>query len=432
MTTYQDLQENSKSQKLLSDFLISALDDYKLSKVYRNAVEAAEYYSNRNPTISRYQKLLYTISGRAVPDNYSANFKLASNVYFRFVTQTVQYLLGNGVRFSDDRTKKLLGGEDFDTKLQKALTLALNGGVAFGFMNYDRVEIFGADEFIPLYDEESGRLCAGIRFWQLDRDKPLRVTLYEDDGYTEFIKRGSGDVEVYKEKTPYKLKYTIEAGGSEELCGGENYCSLPIVPLHSPRKQSSIVGFKQQIDCHDLIMSGYANDIDDASMIYWTISNAGGMDDIDLAKFVQHMKTVKAAVVEDDGAKAEAHTPSLPYQSREAILQHLESEMYRDFMVLNYDSLASSTRTATAIKAAYEPMNLFSNLLETSVKEFILGLLKLLGVEDSPRFQRESISNEYERAKTVQTRVSTVLMLRELYGDERVKEMVDEIMNLDT
>ena len=117
MKTFQDMLAAARDGSL-ADFLREAILDHKLSAEYRNAIEAAAYWRNENPTISRYRKLLYTISGKAVPDNYSANFKIASNVYFRFVTQTVQYLLGNGALFDNPETKKRLGGNSFDLKLQ--------------------------------------------------------------------------------------------------------------------------------------------------------------------------------------------------------------------------------------------------------------------------------------------------------------------------
>lgn len=59
-------------------------------------------------------------------------------------------------------------------------------------------------EFVPLHDEEDGALKAGIRFCQIAPDKPLRMTLYELDGYTEYIRRKSKDIEV-KPKRMYKL-----------------------------------------------------------------------------------------------------------------------------------------------------------------------------------------------------------------------------------
>ncbi len=434
MYTFQDLKkakkgEGEQQEKLLRKLLISAVADYKTSKTYRDTIDALAYWRNENPTITKYRKLLYTVSGRAVPDNYSANFRLASNVYFRFVTQTVQYLLGYGARFEHDGTKKLLGGNSFDHALQEALTDALNGGVAYGFMNHDRVEIFGAEEFVPLYDEETGELKAGIRFWQLDIDKPLRLTLYELDGYTEYIRRRGEEITVMKPKRAYK-RIVISSDYTEDVEFDENYPELPIIPLYSPRKQSGIVGLRRQIDCYDLIESGFANDIDDASMIYWTISNAGGMDDVDLARFIEHMKTVKAAVIDDDGAQAESHTTEIPYESREAMLTRLENEMYRDFMVLNLDTVSGGTSTATAIKAAYEPMNLYSNMLEYCVLRFVHGLLNLIGVEDTCTFKRDTIVNEYEKAQTERERVETALLLRGLFDDETVKALCAEALGI--
>lgn len=165
-------------------------------------------------------------------------------------------------------------------------------------------------------------------------------------------------------------------------------------------------------------------------MIYWTISNAGGMDDIDLAKFVEHMKTVKAAVVDDDGAKAEAHTTDVPYESREAMLTRLETEMYRDFMVLNNSMISGGSSTATAIKAAYEPMNLYSNLLESCVLEFVGKLLALLEIDDRCTFKRDSIVNELEKARTVQTKVSTALMLKGVFDDETIIRLCAQALEL--
>ncbi len=431
MKTYQDMKRALKEdpENGLYSFILESVRDYKRSDAYKTALEAIDYWRNQNPTITKYQKLLYTVSGGTAPDNYSANYKLATNVYFRFITQTVQYLLGKGVSFDSPDTKKRLGGRAFDKALQTALTAALNGGTAYGLWNSDRLEVFGAEEFVPLYDEESGSLMAGIRFWQLERDRPLRLSLFEEDGCTELIMKDSDELPaVLRKKQPYRKTTSYLPSGEELLRIDENYSRLPVIILRSPRKQSSIIGFKKLIDCHDLIASGYANDIDDASLIYWTISNAGGMDEIDLAKFVKQLRTVRAAVVEDDGARAEAHSVSLPYESREAILNRLESDMYRDFMVLNPDTIHGGTSTATAIKAAYEPMNLYSNLLEASVSEFISELLELLDISDSPSFTRTTIVNELEIANTKKARVETALLLREVLGEQKVRELIEEIV----
>lgn len=227
--TYQDLIEIIERDGGPEGFLLPAVDDYRSGTQYRTCLEAQEYWKNRNPTIEKYRRLLYTVTGSAVPDNYSADYKLASNVYFRFVTQTVQYLLGRGVRFENPETAKRLG-EDFDFKLQTALTYAINGGAAYGLMNYDRLEVFGADEFVPIYDEETGALRAGIRFWQLSDEKPMRLTLYTEDGYTEYICR-DGELSVMSPKRPYKQSVGVIDGLEPIITDGGNYSCFPIVPL---------------------------------------------------------------------------------------------------------------------------------------------------------------------------------------------------------
>lgn len=399
MKTYQDLQATTDK----TDFVYTAISEYKGTDMFKWAKEGELYARQRNTTIMNYQKLLYTMSGRAVPDNFTANHKCASNFFARFITQENQYLLGNGVTFQDDATKARLGGDMFDVQLQKAGRKALASGVAYGFYNYNRVDVFGATEFVPLWDEEDGSLKAGIRFWRIANDKPLRATLYELDGYTDYIQAQGEKPRVWVNKRAYKQTVSYSEIDGAEIYDAGNYQNFPIVPLWAnPEHQSELVGLRSEIDAYDLIKSGFANDLDDASMIYWTLENCGGMDDIDLAKFIEHMKTVKAAVVEGgDGAKAEAHTLDVPYQSRETYLTRLENDMYNDAMALNVNQISAGNVTATAINAAYEPLNNKTDQFEYCVREFINALLYLADINDVPSFKRSRIANMTEETNMV-------------------------------
>lgn len=405
MKTYQDLQEVVQDQSKLKEFLIAAINDHKGSERYKWATYGEAYDKQENITIMRYRKLLYTMSGQAVPDNFSANHKLPSNFYSRFNIQENQYLLGNGVNFENTTIKDKLGTKKkaFDTMVQKLGKIALTQGEAFGFWNLDHIDVFEFLEFVPIYDEEDGALKAGIRFWQISEDKPLRITFYEIDGFTEYIKRkGDKDLEIYKEKRPYVLKTKTNKAGDVEIYDGENYPGFPIVPLWGNQDHvCKIKAWQPKIDCYDLIESGFANDVDDASLIYWTITNAGGMDDIELAQFLQHMKTVKAAAVSDDGAKAEAHTIDVPVTARETYLGLLEKDLIKDAMALDTDAIAEGNTVATAIRAAYESLDEKTNDFEYCVIEFIQGILELAGLEDDPTFKRSKIVNQTEETNMV-------------------------------
>lgn len=410
METYQDLRALGDNEAARIDFVRTLITKHKTSGLYKTAEIANEYSQRRNRTIVQYQKLLYTVSGRAVEDTYGANYKLASGFFNRFTTQEVQYLLGNGITWENDATGETLGA-DFETKLQRLAKKALIGGVAFGFFNLDHLEAFSVLEFAPLYDEENGALAAGVRFWQIDDEKPLRATLYEMDGLTEYLwdtKHTPNDQwqrvaqGVYTQpKRTYKLNYGESELDGTEIYGGENYPTFPIVPLWANEDhQSEIVGIREQIDCYDLIKSGFANTVDEASIIYWTIRNNGGVDDVDLAQFVERLRTVHATNMPADG-EAEAHSQEAPYASREALLDRLRSDLYDDYMALDTKAIASGAVTATQIKAAYEPINAKADEFEYCINDFLDGILAAAGIEDTATFTRSKIVNVQEEVSTL-------------------------------
>ena len=407
MYTYEDLLEKTTDTEK-TDFVKSVIVAHKDSALYKEAEIARDYFRRRNTTISQYIKLLYTLSGEAVPDNFSANYKFCNAFFHIFVTQEVNYLLGNGVTFENDGTKDKLGGDMFDNDLIDLAESALWGGVAFGFFNLDHIDGFSILEFAPLIGEEDGALHAGVRFWQIDDTKPLRATLYEEDGYTDYIwrkkMRGNKAVvegEILHPKRTYTQIVRKSVVDGEEILDGENYPNFPIVPLWANKqKQTELTGLREKIDGYDLIQSGFANDLDDASQIYWTLQNSGGMDDVDLAQFIERMKVVKAATV-DDHADVQAHTIDVPFAARQAALADIKDSLYRDAMALDIDKLTAGNITATAIEASYSNLDLKCDGFESCVTKFIDAVLELIGVEDSPTYKRTKIQNLAEETQVV-------------------------------
>lgn len=368
-------------------------------EMYRTAKVAEQYRRHRNKTINDFQKLLYTATGKVMPDNYSSNYKLASRFFNRFLTQENQFLLGNGVTWTEESTAQAFG-DDFDTIIQRIGKNALCHGLAFGFYNMDHVESFDLLHFVPLWDEEDGALKAGVRHWQIDAGKPLRATLYELDGYTDYI-WDDGEGKVLHEKRPYILRTISSPADGEVIYDGENYPGFPIIPLWgNPEHQSELVGLREQIDCYDLIKSGFANTVDDASLIYWTIQNAGGMDDVDMAQFLERIRKLHIATA-DDEAQAIPQQIEAPYASREALLDRLRADLYEDAMALDVKNIADGATTATQIKAAYEPLNSKADDFEYCVIDFLQGLMDVAGVQDKPSFTRSMIVNTSEEITNI-------------------------------
>lgn len=402
MKTYQDfLEVAEKSDRERMEFILSAINNHKDSDLYKQAVIAKEYDAHRNVTIANFQKLLYTLNGKVIPDNYSPNYKLRSNFFANFITQETQYLLGNGVTLKKEENKAKLGA-GFDTRLQDAAHDALVGGVSYGFWNLDHLEVFDVTEFVPLLDEENGALRSGIRFWQVCTSKPLRATLFEPDGFTQYIRRSGEEMMILEPKRGYvAVEATSEIDGTE-LLAYQNYPGFPIIPMYGNRaKQSELVGQREAIDCYDLIKSGFANTVDDASVIYWTISNAGGMDEIGMARFKETMRRIGVGLVDDDGAKAEAHTLTIPVEAREALLSRISDDLYRDFQMLDVTKLQGGQKTATEINAAYQSMDNKVDQFEYCVIDFLQALFKIVGIEDDPSFTRSKVTNQLEQTQMV-------------------------------
>lgn len=406
--------------------MTDAISDYKGSAEYKTAIDADLYYRHLNPTIMRVQKWIYNHLGKKVPDIYSANNKIPSRLYFYFITQAVQYLLGNGVSFGSDETKEKLG-DNFDYIMQEAAKNAQNGGVAYIFWNLDHVETFSAMEFVPLYDEESGYLKAGIRWWQLTPEKPLRMTLYELNGYTEYMQKKGEPITVLQEKKTYIQKVESSEVGGTVISDGGNYADFPIVPLYNINKQSELVGGRETLDAYDLMASALINNIDDANIIYWVIKNAGGMTDEDDQRFIQRLKTMHVAHTEGD-EQVDPHSVTVPYEASESALETLRDQLFTDFMALDVKKITGGAATATQIRAAYEPLNSKTDMFEANVTKAILSVLNLAGIEDEPTYTRSKIVNASE---DIQTIVNAETILPKEYAVKKILEILGDIDRVD-
>lgn len=400
MKTYQDLLEIGENERDRMEFVLSAIREHDKSELCKDA-EIGERYYKQDTDILRYVKTVTNHLGQKVPDIWSANNKIASNFYYYFTTQKVSYLLGNGVTFKNEETKKKLG-KDFDKRVQDCATAACNGSVGFGFWNYDHLEVFKPTEFVPLWDEDDGGLKAGIRFWQIDNSKPLRATLYELDGYTDYIKRKEEDVQVLHEKKKY-IQIVTRSDIGEPIIDGYNYPGFPIVPLWNINRQTDLKGKKGNIDAYELILSGLVNTADEGEMTYWVLKGLGALDnDMSLVQFKEHMKLIGAANIGDDeGASATPHTVEPPFAASAEALNRLEKQLYKDFMALKVEDISAGSVTATQIQAAYEPINQKTDKFEYYVTEFINGILELAGIEDEPTYTRSQMSNQGELLEMV-------------------------------
>lgn len=445
MKTYQDFLKAEDKLK----FIVSAINDYRASDEYRTALTANDYECQRNTTIAQYEKYLYTQTGQKVVDFTAANNRLASNFFHRLNTDRCTYSLGNGVSFTRtetviedgeekevDVTKQALG-KDFDNDLYKAAYFALIHGVSFVRWDDGKAYVFTADQFCPLYDEYTGDLKAGIRFWSLDwANRPVTVVLYTEEGYTVYRtkenKKGL-DLAEFQPQKAYQVKVRETEADGPEIVGESNYPSLPIIPLYgSKHRQSTLIGLRPKIDAYDLIQSGFANDLEQCAEIYWIVSNAMGMDDSDLARFRDRLKLNHIAVADTDNSDVRTYTQDIPTQAKEVFLNNIRSSMYEDFGDLDVTNTSAASRTATEINAAYQPMDQEADDFEYQIIVFMRKLLSLIGVDDVPQFKRNKISNQLEQTQMIALAATyldreTILNLLPFITVDQVQEIISRL-----
>lgn len=402
--TYQDFINKGGNTP---EVVLQIVNDWKTSETYRMAREADEYDKRRNPFIRSYVKKILSLTGEPLLDFTASNNRISSNFFRRLNIQRCTYSLGNGVSFAKDGVKDKFA-KDFDTTLKKAGYFALIHGVSFIYTG-DKQYLFKATEFAPLWDEYTGELRAGVKFWQLAHDKPLTAVLYEEDGYTKYQQNKEGSaMKVLEPKKSYKTKIYDSTAFGQEVAGYDNWGGkLPVVPFFgSDLKQSTLVGMKEEIDCFDLVRSGFANDLSDVAEIYWLVENYGGMRDEDLARFRDRIKLNHIANVDtSQGGKVSPYQQEIPYQARKVFLDDTRSRIYENFGALDVHTVAAGA-TNDHIDAAYQPMDENADDFEYQVIECVQKIGLLLGIDEgdaTPIFKRNRISNQKEQVDIIST-----------------------------
>ena len=144
------------------------------------------------------------------------------------------------------------------------------------------------------------------------------------------------------------------------------------------------------------------NNVDEGNLIYWVLTNCGGMDDLDDVKFFERLKTLHVAHAgTEEGAGAEPHSIEAPFEGTSATIDMLSRELYEDFQAFDSSAVSAGNQTATAIKASYVPLDLKCDKFERQVTAFINGILELAGIDDEPSYTRNQIVNKQEEVQTV-------------------------------
>lgn len=409
-------QEWEKSEDRVA-LMMEAIGRYKSSGRFLRALEAEKYFRGENTEITRKTVLkarkIETRDEkgrrrvRSGVEDVVGN-RIGSGFLYRFICQENQMLLQNGCLLPENIKARL--GADFDRQLEMLGERALVQGTAWGFWNNGRLEVIEEARdwlsgFFPIEDEMTGKIRAGVQFWQSDVRRGMYIRLFEENGVTIYrAENGKGAEEAVPRQCYRHVKRTDALGKSVTAAG--NWGSVPLIPLYAnaERRSEFTLTIKAKIDAYDRIMSDFADNLDRANDVYWVLNNFGGTTE-DIAEMLAEINRLKAVANISDGAggaTAEPRTIEVPYQARRTALMLLEKALYADAMAVDTTALTGGSLTNVAIRAACANLNLKCDRYEWEVFAFVQKLLALLGMQtEKIRFQRQMIANEQETVQTI-------------------------------
>lgn len=424
--TYNDY-ENSQDKK---EFIIKLIQDFKASKFYNIANTALEYYKDENTNILN-RKMQFVGQNMCLQEDITkANNQIPNGFYGKIVRQANGYLLSNGVNLDENIKSNL--GKKLDIKIQRAGLNSQISGVswAYCFIGNEgfNIDIWDGKEFIPLFDERTGILKAGIRFWQIKANKPIYATLYEQDGFTEISIDNKNTFTITKSKQSYMITRSVDALESSIIME-ENWSVLPIVPLYSNdlKRSSLTAGIKNTIDLIDIIASDFGNNLEDSQDVYWVIKNYGGQD---LSTFLEDYKYYKSIKVQGDG-DASPHTIEVPWQARKEAIQMLKTNLYDVAMALDISTIKQGANaTTTAIDAAFYDLDMKTNEFENNVVDFLEGIIELWQ-EYSKNNEDYTITFTRDRLLNKTEMLEQIYIAREDLSKQKTLELIAPILGIE-
>ena len=337
------------------------IDTWLGSITRRKIVDANKYYEGENVTVSKLKRMMWSDKyKRMIENTFVANNKISYNKYHDIVSQKVNTLLNEIPvinNFKDDLFVKNLG-----YALKQASIKASNGGSAFIYCGYDNnLVVFDTENCIPFYDDENKDIIkAFIRFWDinsfLDKSKSTRyVEVYEEDGLTIYKSQNLSEYEIAISKQAYKFKIKTDIFETQQ----ENIklSRIPIVELknNDNRTNDFTTTIRSKIDMIDILNSGFANNIEDFTEIFWIIKNGAGLTSDELEDFVASINMTKKAILEGDSTNSldiETKQIEIPVEARTRYTEELKTELIDESGIIDTAQLTGSSLTTTAIKAS--------------------------------------------------------------------------------
>ncbi|MFR8116893.1 MAG: phage portal protein [Clostridia bacterium] len=358
----------------------------------------------------------------------NADNRVSHNFHQLITDEKTAYMFTNPVLF-DVQDKKVnkeiteILGDDFKSESAYLCTNATNNKVAWLHywiddenkkFEYATVE---TEQCLPQFDGKLKKKLIGFyRYYQIveedytGRNKEYVIFESWDNKHCEKYKfRGNltGTGLTYLPEDYEEFEHELE--------------EVPFIEFKNNRNMiSDLKKYKDLIDIHDKVMSGYANDLEDIQQLIYILENYGGEDLKEFLGDLKRFKTVKTETGADGRTSGGLKTLQIeiPVEARNSILEILKKQIYESGQALQQDNENFGNASGVALKFFYRKLELKAGLtqieFEKGFAKLVRAIMKFLSVSDwktrtiTQTWTRNMISNDLENAQIASDSKDTI------------------------
>lgn len=378
--------------------IYNAVQDWKGSEARQEIIDAKEYYIGENPDIKKIFRYYYsetkkkmvdgkevTVGGGLIQNPYVANNQIGYSIFQDVVDQKNDTLLTEHPNIDTDFSLEEKFVKNLGYALHSAGIEASCGGVGFMFQDFEgNYTVFETENCIAYYDDLTSELMTLIRFWEI-KDK-IFIEVFKE---TTSVLYSFGKEKRFKiERAELPYQYTKKQAMGEEQIENLNI-KLPIIIVKNNKQCKSDLdtNLRTKINAIDLVNSGFANNIEDFSELFWIIKDKGFLNAEQFEDFVANINRTRKALVQGDGADVDTKQIQIPTEARRLFVEDRKKEIIIEKGLIDTASMTGSSLTTTAIKAATQKLVQRVSKFEWQVYEAMSDAIRLFQLYNKVNFE---------------------------------------------
>ena len=443
--------------------ILRFLKNDKVSTFKTQARKARQYYEGRHD-IKDYQMFYFDADGELVHDIYRTNTKISHPFFRVLVQQCVEYLLGGRSEFvlSHDQTLQKHLNNYFDDEMREELkhlitSLQIDGtGYIYRYLSEDGRSKFEAAQGLNVIEISEKLSGDGNNYFIYHYDEKIlnkgeevivtRVQVWTEHETYFFVVKGN-KIERDNEQELNPRPHVVFFENNE--CYYDSFGEIPFYRLDNHNKMSDLRLVKDMIDDYDLHSCSITNDLQDFSSAIYFVRGLQGEDDLN--KLQINLKSKKIAGLPNAESGIEVKTIEVPFQGRKAKMDENKSNIYHYGFGFNPDQTGGGNITNVVVRSRYGQLSLKCNFIESKLRTLMKKLIQIAINEINAEletgytlndveinFERSIVTCEVDDAdKEVKlstakkTQVETLLKLTELLGENKVLELVGNVLDID-